>query len=109
MILGCLQNKVMRRKMDLVSTTNFISHAVVYLTFKNTFKSILTGQDLILSNAVQKLLYHSSTCQLKLTHFLLLTDNAWMFSSSSSSEEEGPDSGGVTLGKWCFTNARKFG
>jgi len=47
MILGCLQNKVMRRKMDLVSTTNFISHAVVYLTFKNTFKSILTGQDLL--------------------------------------------------------------
>ena len=49
MTLGCFQNQVMRRKMDLVSTTNFISRPAVYLTFKNTFKSILTGHDLLRS------------------------------------------------------------
>ena len=47
MILGCFQNQVMRRRMDLVGTTNFISRVVVYLTFKNAFKSILAGQDLL--------------------------------------------------------------
>ena len=47
MILGCFQNQVMRRKMDLVSATSFISCAVVYLTFKNTFNSILTRYDLL--------------------------------------------------------------
>ena len=33
----------------------------------------------------------------KLTQFPPLRNDAWMFSSSSSSEEEGPDSGCVTL------------
>ena len=45
MILGCFQNQVMRRQKDLVSITNFISRIVVFLTLKNTLKSILTGHD----------------------------------------------------------------
>ena len=67
MTLGCFQNQVMRRKMDLVSTTNFISRPAVYLTFKNTFKSILTGHDLLRSNAVQDLF---STVYAKVHRFL---------------------------------------